>query len=268
MLTPIYGVDFSGASDAGRAIWISQAMADDDRLHVDSCQPASALPDSNRDRETAFAALRTLVQRAGNASIGLDFPLSVPSQVMGEQSWDEFVASFADTYPTPRDFQFFAHISTGGRELRRACEVDAKVPFASYNLRLYLQTYHGLRDLVAPLVSAGQAAVLPMQARLPGKAALVEICPASTLKRLGLYVGPPYKGRETSAAERRAAILDALAGLDVVMTEDVRAVALANSGGDALDSLIAAYAVWQAQRSGDLNAEPTAQERVEGRIYF
>lgn len=265
MTTTVYGVDFSGATDAGNKLWVTQARLTDTGLIVERCLPARDLSGGGRDRVQALAALRMLIATADDAVFGMDVPLCLPPPVMGDESWCSYVRGFADAYPSAEAFRDSARASTGGRELRRDCERGAKVPFAAYNLRLYRQTYHALRDVVAPLVTAGQALVLPLQLRRPGCAALVEVCPASTLQAHGLY-DAPYKTRQT--ADRRAALLDWLAGEGVTCSSAIRAVVRDNPGGDALDSLIAAYATAQALRRGDFDALPSAVELREGRIYF
>lgn len=263
----ILGVDFSGAQNAGKGIWLARAVPDGDRLHVEALHAAADLPNSARQRDAALSALQATIAASGDSIVGLDFPLSLPEVLLSGQSWLSFVTTFASNYPTADAFKATSKLQTNGRELRRSCEIAAKVPFAAYNLRLYKQTYYGLRDLVAPLVAARQAAVLPIQRPLAGRPALIEICPASTLQRLGLY-HVAYKGRDVATRERRAQLLDALSGLGVVMPAAVHAAALDNTGGDALDALLAAFATWQAWANGALTAPPDAVDLVEGRIYF
>jgi hypothetical protein len=263
----ILGVDFSGAENAGQGIWLARALPDGDRLHIDALNAAADLPNSARQRDVALSALRSAIIACADCLVGLDFPLSLPQALIGGQSWFNYITHFATTYPSADAFKVTSKQQTNGRELRRGCEVAAKVPFAAYNLRLYKQTYYGLRDLVAPLVTARQAVVLPIQRALAGRPALIEICPASTLQRLGLY-HVAYKGRDAATRERRAQLLDALTGLGVVVPAAVHDAALDNTGGDALDAVIAAYAAWQAWHTGALSAPPDAVNLVEGRIYF
>ena len=44
----VYGVDFSGARDAGRRIWLAEGRVGGGRLRVESCYPAEELPGSGR----------------------------------------------------------------------------------------------------------------------------------------------------------------------------------------------------------------------------
>ena len=91
--------------------------------------------------------------------------------------------------------------ATGGKESKRSCDVTAKTPFAAWNLRLYRQTWHSLVGLYAPLLAASAVTVAPFQRDDGKRPRLAEICPASTLKRLGLYGS--YKGRQFADERRR-----------------------------------------------------------------
>ncbi len=55
-----YGVDFSGAEDAGRKIWITRGEATPKGLAIEQCLPAEALPGGGIAREPALLALRGL----------------------------------------------------------------------------------------------------------------------------------------------------------------------------------------------------------------
>ena len=76
------------------------------------------------------------------------------------------------------------------------------MPFAAYNLRIYRQTFYGVRDVLAAAVARQAAAVIPMQEYAANKAWIVEACPASTLKSLGVY--RPYKGATKAQCAQRA----------------------------------------------------------------
>ena len=44
----VYGVDFSGARDAGEKIWIASGVIEADTLRIDACQQAGNLPRSGK----------------------------------------------------------------------------------------------------------------------------------------------------------------------------------------------------------------------------
>lgn len=235
----ILGLDFSGAVDAGRKIWIAQGRGRDGALVVDACLPAAELPGSGVARERCLPALRAFLGARGWAAVGCDFPFSLPRALVPEQNWEAFALGFAERYPTAATFQQAWRAATGDREPRRACDRAARTPFSPGNVRLYRQTHAGIAELLAPLVREGRIRVLPMQRPAAGRPLLIEVCPASALKRLALY--RPYKGRGAALASARARILATLedAG-DLHVVPAVREAALRDTEGDALDCVIAA----------------------------
>lgn len=262
----LHGADFSGAADAGRKIWIASGVPEGGRLHIAACRPALALPGGGPQRAAALKALRDFIAQAGDAAFGLDFPFAIPQALMGVARWADFALAFAERYPNARAFREACLAAADGRELRRGVAAAREAPFASYNWRLYRQTYHGIRDVLAPLVAADRVCVLPMQEPLPGRPWLLEVCPAVTLKRLGLY--KRYKGRTAEHQAARAAILAGLVAQGVVVAEELRPAILGDAGGDALDAVVAALATWRAAR--DPNAGRPAGSpsyRLEGHIY-
>lgn len=119
-----------------------------------------------------------------------------------------------------------------------------------------------------PLVRDGLASVLPMQHPAPDRPWVLEICPASTVKREGL----PTSCKGKADGPRRVArevILRTLEGTGrlVVESEPLRALILDDPGGDALDGLIAAYAVFRAlwEPAGLVTGDGDC--RIEGYVY-
>ncbi len=285
----VYGVDFSGARDAGRKIWVAAGHADGSRLRIETCLRAAELHSGGSTREQAHAALLRFILSSSVSAFGLDFPFSLSQRAIQPryESWEAFVLAFMSDYPSPETFRAVMKAiglsaveqtldrpaaSSSGHEriLKRRTDVDARTPFAPHNERLYRQTYYGIRDLLSPLVRYGRTRVLPMQEPVAGVPWLIEICPASTLKlgRLGpLYLS--YKAREASAREHRAQVLTALESQGVWFEQPhVRAKVLADDHGDALDSVLAAFATWRALQEPDSLLSRDAQERIEGRVYF
>lgn len=263
----VHGVDFSGAIDAGRRIWIASGVVEDGTPRIVDCRRAEELPGSGRRRERALAALRELIAGERAAAIGLDFPFGLPAPLVPDGSWVDFALAFAGRYPDPEAFRHACVTQTGGRELKRLTDLEARTPFSSYNLRLYRQTYAGIRDLLAPLVRADVARVVPMQPVAPDRPWLLEICPASTLKRASLYRS--YKGQTLAQRVARERILASLGSSGALAIPDaVRRRALDDPGGDALDSLIAAAATSGAVRDPSFpGADPDGRYAREGRVY-
>jgi Protein of unknown function (DUF429) len=237
------GIDFSGGVNAGQKIWIASGRIKHDALLIDTCIRGEALPDSSRERTMCLAALCGYIRSTGDAFIGLDFPLGLPRELMKDQTWLQVLHSFADRFATPQHFRQACLRATQGRELKRRTDVEAKTPFSPYNLRLYRQTYFGLRDVIAPLVCERSVRVLPMQRRRAGLPRLIEICPASTLKQLNRY--RPYKGRSIQHRAARLTILRTLQRESVELAGRLKPIVLADPEGDALDSVIGAWAVYR-----------------------
>lgn len=256
----VYGVDFSGAKDAGKRIWIASGEVRDGTLEIQRCFPAQDLDGSGTDREQCLTALRDFIETQNASVFGIDFPFGLPRKLVKNVKWERFVRSFARGYPDPEAFREACLRCGEGAELRRMTDWEAQSPFSPYNVRIYKQTYYGIAKILAPLLRRGSVWVPPMQKAMPGKPWILEVCPASTLKRLGLYV--PYKGRTGKKRAARAKILKRLEKLGMIYAEaePLRSTVLSNAGGDALDSVIIAFAVSRLLRKPD-------ECDIEGYIY-
>ena len=264
----IYGVDFSGGANAGKKIWIASGCVENGALRIDECRRAQDLPGSGADRDPALAALRAFIAAQPDSAIGLDFPFSLPRALLGEDGWPRFVESFPERFPTPESFRAACRAASGGAELKRVTDLECRTPFSPYNLRLYRQTYYGLRDVLGPLARRRRVCVLPMQPARPGRPWLLEICPASTLKRANLYGA--YKGKTPRHRSMRARILGWLrteGGLSLAPAA-TRSAILADADGDALDSVIAAWATFRAAREVDHRVlRRNGTYALEGYVY-
>jgi hypothetical protein len=263
----VFGVDFSGADNAGDLIWIAEvAPFAGGRTSLLSCRPARELPGGARDRATALAALARLITTSSHAAFGCDFPFSLPAALSLGQEWAAFVAGFPGRFADADAFRADCMARGGGRELKRPTDRETQVPFGAYNIRLYRQTFHGIGGLLAPLL--GRVAAPPMQPALPDRPVLLETCPASTLRRLGLY-GRSYKGPAAIHRAHRQGILDGLvdAGLMEPPAPALAERLMADRGGDALDSAVAAIACAGAIAAPGYDQPRDAAERFEGRVY-
>lgn len=229
------GIDFSGAKDAGRKIWIAEGVAAKDGLAVLSLIQASELPDSGADRAEALAALTQHIKGRGRSIVGIDAPNSLPRS-FAPDGWAPWFAGFAAAHASAEHFREACREATGGKESKRSCDVTAKTPFAAWNLRLYRQTWHSLVGLYAPLLAASAVTVAPFQRDDGKRPRLAEICPASTLKRLGLYGS--YKGRQF-ADERRRLVREIVERALLQLPRRLSERAIEDRGGDALDAVIA-----------------------------
>ena len=260
----VAGIDFSGARDAGKFIWIAEGTRTAAGVRIDRLTRADALPGGGIAKEEALPALVEHVAGLGDCIVGFDFPFSLPRTLIRQRSWTAFVRAFAAAHPDADSFRDAARAVTGGKELKRRTDTDAKAPWCAYNLKLYRQTWAGISQVLQPLVAANRARVVPMQKTVPGKPVIAEICPASLLKREELY--KPYKGRGDALRKARARILNELARRRIVapIRGRLRETILDNAGGDALDAVLAAAGA--ARVDNPLPRDAT--DRIEARIYF
>ena len=206
----IYGIDFSGAQDAGNKIWIAKGISDGVKLIIEDCFRARDLPMSGKDLKACLPAIVNLIKSNQNSVFGFDFPFGLPISLVQEDSWEEFILEFPKRYNTPEELRTNCRKAFNDRELKRETNKVSHTPFSPYNLRIFRQTYFGISSILSSLVIGGHARILPMQKRAAGKPVILEICPASTLRDSGLY--GPYKGRSAAPRMARQTILDRLPG--------------------------------------------------------
>lgn len=268
--TRVYGIDFSGARDAGKRIWIASGTVDGDALRIGECFQARDLPGSAKGLEQCLGALQEFIAREKRGAFGLDFPFGLPrALVAGKKSWEDFVLSFPDDYASAGEFRHHCRQAGGDHELRRETDRKSKTPFSPYNLRLYRQTYYGIRDVLYPLVRDRSASVLPMQVAAHGLPWALEICPASTLKEERIP-SQYYKRKSDEGRETRRYILSQIEAREIlsVPEPDVRSRILDDPGGDALDSVIAALATFRAIRDPAFPVTEDSQVyALEGYVY-
>jgi len=142
------------------------------------------------------------------------------------------------------------------------------VPFAAYNLRLYRQTYWGIREVLHPLIADDAARVVPMQEPRLGALVVAEICPASTLKREGLYGS--YKGRGQKLRTARETIVNELIERRALQRpgKPFLSQLLDDPEGDALDAVIAAIGAARVATDPELMRPRDDLDRIEARVYF
>jgi hypothetical protein len=264
-----YGIDFSGAKDAGRGIWVARGVDTGENLVIEECMRGDSLQGSAKDRETCLRALVSIIKENSGAIYGFDFPFGLPAQLVAQESWKSLILAFPHLYKSPDHFRERCFTGARKREMKRMTEMKTRTPFAPYNRRVYKQTYFGITEILFPLIAEDLARVLPMQRPSAGKAWVMEVCPASVLKSLGLY-NFQYKGKERKHREGRERILGRVKNTTPLRIEQsgLEKRVLENHGGDALDSVIAAAATYQAVRRKDLFAPRDGTLwRLEGYVY-
>ncbi|MCQ6962557.1 DUF429 domain-containing protein [Methanolobus chelungpuianus] len=268
----IYGVDFSGSKTACNKIWISEGIVNEGILDISACYPISkVVAGGAKDLDSCLLAMRSLIKGSGKGIFGMDFPFSLPHPLLfsgnNDSDWRSFITAFSGRYSSAEQFREDMRSLAPGSELKRLTDTEVKAPFCVYNLRLYRQTYFGIREVLSPLVTEDSARVLPMQEPASDKPWLIEVCPASTLKKEGLYI--PYKGRSFRDSEAREYILEEMLDRGITLSPLIREAAHKNADGDALDSIIAAFAVSRAVKQLDLLRESLPQIYLtEGYTFF
>jgi len=253
----VYGVDFSGARRAGRAIWIAEASRHRGALQLDRLDRLDHLTGTD-ERDACLATLLARIRLSENALWGIDAPFGLPIALFPDGTrWRDTLDAVA-SHPSARALGRWcvdrARRVGRDRYIGRAADRAAHTPFHSYHYRIIYQTYHAMRDLCRALADEIGTAVLPFQYdRLPTiRRVVVETCPASTLKRMQLpfqrYKRPAPGPIGRARGRVRAAILAGLEPVIRIGPHDRRRIAR-DPGGDALDAVIAAVGVstaWQA----------------------
>jgi hypothetical protein len=261
----VYGVDFSGGRLAGRNTWVARLERPRPRspwcLTELSClEKICGTP----ERQPVLERLVGLIGESYGALWALDFPFGLPVEILDAGTTWASQISLVDAwcegaYAFGLECLRRAVALGGPMHIRRLTDTERKAPFDCYHYRIIYQTFHGMRDVLGRLRRLRRTAILPFQyRRLPAaERVLVEACPASTLKRLGL----PYQnykqaeGGPLSARRRRTrrAILDRLSD-QVLIGDPHRRAIMRNGGGDALDAVIAALGAAQAWGHADHRA--------------
>lgn len=268
----IYGIDFSGAKDAGKKIWISSGVILEHSLRIDKCYPASRLHDSGPERDQCLTVLREFISKQTNAVFGMDFPFGLPEEVIKRfseaKTWEEFVNSLLQNFGTADEFNKACKcIVRLGEQSKRKTDICTETPWRPYHWMILKQTYYGIGYILQPLIQHDAVCVLPMQKQCKGKPLLIEICPASTLKSLNHYCH--YKGNKRDLKENRIKILNNLEHSGMLAIKDlvVREKIIENKGGDALDSVIAAFETYRALKN-EYAHKSNCYNPLEGYVYL
>jgi hypothetical protein len=274
-----YGVDFSGAKQAGDNIWVAEVLPIKAApgLELSTLRSLTAICGTS-ERAEALAALVDLVLASAQALWGFDFPFGFPVELFpagtGWPEQFEFLHDWEDdAYGCGLECVRRATASLQRKHVMRATDIEARTPFDSFHYRIIFQTFFGMRDVVNPLRQAAGTAVLPFQYRKLGRAkrVVVECCPGSVLKRVGVphqnYKQPAGGPLTRKRRLTRHRILGWLAGL-VRFDDRVRRVMMRNPGGDAIDAVIAAVGAALAVPAADHRAiSRHARYSREGHLF-
>jgi hypothetical protein len=277
----VFGVDFSGAQDAETNVWIAGGPLSAEGLRIDTLGPAAEVLDDPTGRVETHRGLVSWLRCQENTAVGLDFSFGLPAflaEEMAAADWPAFLDAFppagcddADSFEDWGKARTRDHTDGDRTFCKRKTDrpVGASSPYGFIGSTI---TYYGVRDVLKPVVrgsDGGQAVatVAPMQTTTFDPAlTLLETYPAGTLDRLGLS-RQNYKGGSDAERKRRERNLDGLvadAGVDI--GDDGRETVIENTGGDALDAVVAAVATRRAVEGEFAVADDRYDER-EGYIY-
>lgn len=144
-----------------------------------------------------------------------------------------------------------------GQELKRKTDVTQAAPFAPTNLRMFRQTYWGLRAML----SVTEA--VPPWSYNTGRT-VAEVLPAQVAKLIA--PGCSYK-KKGGAAERTAMVAALKATCRMVVPEASEKILIDDKCGDAIDAVLAAVAAASSWASGFAGAPPAAATTGEGWIF-
>ena len=193
----IYGVDFSGAKLAGKNTWVAKIEPIPKRRRrpyyiltgLWSLEKLCGIGECT----SALAYLVEMILNSRQALWALDFPFGLPIEVIASKTkWADQLDLLrnwkGDGYGFGVSCLRKAQARGGPNHIRRLTDLEEKAPFDPYHYRIIYQTFHGMRDVLGPLRRKNRTAILPFHyRRLPtAQRVVVEACPASTLKRLGL----------------------------------------------------------------------------------
>ena len=273
----IYGVDFSGAKLAGENIWVARIEPRKSGYDLVELSRLRALC-GTADREPALAHLVQMIAESERALWGMDFPFGLPIEVAPAGArWEEqlrFVRDWEGAYALGEQCVRRAKSLGGPMHIRRTTDTESRTPFDCYHYRIIYQTYHGMRDVLAPLLRVPHTAILPFHYRRLSRArrVIVESCPGSTLKRMKLphqnYKQPTGGPLTPKRLRTRRRILERLGAFIRISAAD-RRIIMRNGGGDALDAVIAALGAADGLESADhLRIARHPRYSMEGHLYI
>lgn len=259
----ILGIDFSGAQDAGRHIWITEGTVNGSVLEVTACQQATDYLNCTADQDSVYKHLVHLIETQQNATVGIDFPFSIPEaafrSIFTVSRWEDFITVPRWRNLNPDTFQGQCKNACGNALRDTEAIHRADCP---YSQRVYKQLFYGIRDVLQPLVETG-VSVAPM-VNTGSSVTVLETYPAATLARGDQFFAARYKGQSGTTARRQHNV-QALSQLPVIDLGTIsQQKVIDDTDGDALDSLIAAVATFKASGS-PFNVTPMTP--VEGHIY-
>lgn len=268
--TEFFGVDFSGATPPGDALWITEAEIQEGTLSITQSSPAWERFELNSttSRARLYKQFLTFISDHPQAVFGFDFPFGLPQQILEVNSWRQHIESMPDRFDieTPDEFRELCtaraerETNSSASHLRR--ETDFRYAGqCPYQRQIQNQTLYGQSGILRPLVEDDQARILPMQEANSALPILVEVYPAATLGVLRLYRSG-YKNHPESRTRRKRMVAE-LGSLGFQLSSEATATCIESD--DALDSLICTIAAYHASSDGFSRIEDSSH--IEGQIF-
>lgn len=277
MIEWVYGVDFSGARQAGDNLWIAGIrlpQQDDQKAKLMTLDRLSDVACTS-ERDAALAHLVKMIRASKKALWGMDFPFALPIEIAGDQGLVRQVRMVSehtgDAYTFGRWCVDKARAIGDKLHIRRCTDIETKTPFDCYHYRIICQTFHGMRDVLGPLLGTSGTLISPFDPPRRFDRAIVEACPGSTLKRWGVphrnYKQTANRALEDKHIATRKLIMARLRKLIDITPAQVRKIN-ANPGGDALDAVIAGVGAWESWIAADFKAiAKHPRYAIEGMIF-
>ncbi|MEM6473135.1 MAG: DUF429 domain-containing protein [Planctomycetota bacterium] len=265
----IVGIDFSGAAQSGKTAWAAELVpvgspfAEFETSGTSQKAPPFELVSlaslgrlaGSDERISVNQYLVDRIRSESETFWGCDFPFGLPIELLlgAWRSQLSHIKAFAgDAKKFGLSLVEKTKETQGKLHVRRDTDRETQTPFDCYHYRIIYQTFHGMRDVLAQIATRQDLAVLPFQYAkfFSGvSSVIVEACPASTLKRNGLphqrykQSGGKAPSREHLSTRRE---IMRWVGERVAISDYRKRVIRQDSGGDALDAVLAAIGAWEA----------------------
>lgn len=266
----IYGVDFGDCFESGDALWVSEATVEDDELRILDCRSASERFGVPHDRSLVLRSVTSFLSTVPDSSVvGLNFPFGLPDELVPVADWMTFLARFPDWFTSPEDLRrrclMHAELVTGNRTTILRETDEPLGALSPYDRRLQDRTFYGIRDVLRPLVTTELVAVQPMMESRQSRPSLLETYPAGTLEELELHIAG-YTDDSERARQRREENLDGLREHGVAFSSEVRSRVLSDTGGNAINSVVAAFAAYR-NAANEIRAPGVPEREIEGHVF-
>lgn len=246
----VIGIDFATSPTRTAPMFVVSGEFDGDVLNLDRVESHST------------NVLAEMLKRSGQWALGLDVPFSLPDEFLSSRGWsldwEEYVRHVGELSwgQLKAEIHLFRNERPeGAKDVYRPCDRAARSLSPIKTARPPLAR---MFQVAAPILAASDCEVLPFRPGNSNRTA-VEVYPKLIAQRL---VRRPYKSATpgATAAVRQQMIGDLVAGqlanclgFQVQLADDVRAQALQNEPGEAIDSVFSAVEAAWSFRNRDHN---------------